>query len=183
MGVKGFATWLARTYPECFVPQQDDGGDQRGRGNRGGAAGVASSSSSWSSAGRRPDWSSRPPGLPSSSSSPSGRPSAPASFDHVYVDMASLLHTALRQGKRGSGSVEWRTRERENVKTSEIEEEKKLNLNTLDSLFLSSSFFQRNPRATSPSSSSPASTPCCGLPGRGGPSCSPSTGPLLWPSC
>lgn len=90
MGVKGFATWLARTYPECFVPQQ-----QEDEGNRGGGA---TSSSSSSAAGRRPEWSSRPSELPSSS--PSSRPVAPASFDHVYVDMASLLHTALRQGKR-----------------------------------------------------------------------------------
>ena len=95
MGVKGFATWLARTYPECFVPQQQEDEQQQGGGNRGGGA---SSSSSSSAAGRRPDWSSRPSELPSSS--PSSRPVAPASFDHVYVDMASLLHTALRQGKR-----------------------------------------------------------------------------------
>ena len=93
MGVKGFATWLAKTYPECFVPQQQEE-DEQGRGD-GGGRGASSSSPA---AGRRPDWSSRPSDLPSSSSS-LPRPVAPASFDHVYVDMASLLHTALRQGK------------------------------------------------------------------------------------
>lgn len=100
MGVKGFATWLARTYPECFVPQQQEDEQQQGGGNRGGGA----TSSSSAAAGRRPDWSSRPSDLQSSSSSSpsSSRPVAPASFDHVYVDMASLLHTALRQGKRAT---------------------------------------------------------------------------------
>ena len=86
--------------------QQEDERQQRGGGGGGGRGG--------SSAGRRPDWSSRPAGLPptpSSSASPSSRPVAPASFDHVYVDMASLLHTALRQGKKW-GEVET-TRERE----------------------------------------------------------------------
>ena len=116
MGVKGFATWLARTYPECFVPQQqeDEQQLQGGGGNRGG--GASSSSASSSAAGRRPDWSSRPSDLPSSSSpSSSSRPVAPASFDHVYVDMASLLHTALRQGTRTveRGSAKERERRKE----------------------------------------------------------------------
>ena len=100
MGVKGFATWLARTYPECFVPQQQQEDEQQGGGK----------ASSTSAAGRRPDWASRPSELPSSSLS-SSRPVAPASFDHVYVDMASLLHTALRQGK----SMEERGRANEEV--------------------------------------------------------------------
>lgn len=97
MGVKGFATWLARTYPECFVPQQQQE-DKQERELRGGSMG-ASSSTSPDAAGRRPEWASRPSDLPSNPSASSSRPVAPASFDHVYVDMASLLHTALRQGK------------------------------------------------------------------------------------
>jgi hypothetical protein len=99
MGVKGFATWLARTYPECFVPQQQQEDEQQERERRGGGNRGASFSSSPSAAaaGRRPPWSSRPSDLPPSAGS--SRPVAPASFDHVYVDMASLLHTALRQGK------------------------------------------------------------------------------------
>ena len=106
MGVKGFATWLARTYPECLVPQQQQEDEQQGGGKRGGGAAASSTSA----AGRRPDWVSRPSELPSSSLS-SSRPVAPASFDHVYVDMASLLHTALRQGK----SMEERGRANEEV--------------------------------------------------------------------
>ena len=184
MGVKGFATWLARTYPECFVPQQqqEDEQQQQQQQQYGGTRGGGAAAASPSAAGRRPDWASRPSELPTASPN-SSRPVAPASFDHVYVDMASLLHTALRQGNY---EYEGNEGERKKSRFDEIDKRrrKKLNVSTSGEQKKRKKLFssQPNPRATLRSSSSAASTPSCATRGPAGPWFWPSTGPPRSPS-
>ena len=78
MGVKGLASWLAKEYPDAFVAQADDA---RPPSRYGGASAS------------RPDWA-RPPARDEPAT-------APSTFDCVYIDTASVLHTALRKGERG----------------------------------------------------------------------------------
>ena len=108
MGVKGFAVWLAAEYPAAFA-YGDPAPPPRGAdGGRGGGGSLSSPPSSFASrrsagfsghAGGAAAAAQRASGA--SASSASARP--PPSFDHVYVDMAGLLHTALRQGVRDEG--------------------------------------------------------------------------------
>ncbi len=106
MGVKGFAVWLAAEYPAAFMwgepapPPAGRGGGGGGGGRGGGApttdfaarrsGGFGGYGGGAAAAAQR--------GESVAATSTASR--LPPSFDHMYVDMAGLLHTALRQGKR-----------------------------------------------------------------------------------
>ena len=86
MGVKGFAAWLAAEYPGAFVYGDPPTPPRRDFASRQSAGFVTAARAGGGEGGGRGASSASPP--------------PPASFDHVYVDMAGVLHTALRQGGR-----------------------------------------------------------------------------------
>lgn len=101
MGVKGFAAWLAAEYPGAFAYGEPPPPPRRvlaagGRGDGGGDGGGPANFVS-----RRSDGFATVARAGGGGSGPANLPPLPSSFDHVYVDMAGLLHTALRQGMRG----------------------------------------------------------------------------------
>lgn len=140
MGVKGLAAWLARAYPDAFVVQEAPKPGRR----------------FGDSATLRPAWAARP----------DGPAAAPAAFDCVYVDMASVLHTALRQGERKT---------RGGLAASALPVRGRHQLPPLR--------LQPPTGATLLCSSSPASTPSWPPPARAPRACSRWTAPRPWPSC
>jgi hypothetical protein len=99
MGVKGFAAWLASEYPEAFAY-----GEPPPPPFRAASSSTAGAPPSAFAARRPPGWGGFSGGAAAAAqrASGAGRQSPatpPARFDHVYVDLAGLLHTALRQGE------------------------------------------------------------------------------------